>query len=228
MGIWARLYWEPCWTKLGTTKRLYWQWWQPQNWIDEYSDLCWYLVGTICCFDPFSFNSLEPLKTFGRHSGPNIFQLYFVGHSVHMPVCPFKVPVCAFHGVSPVCPRSTYFWKTLERRVVLWFQRTFITIAIELSENGRCGLLVALCWTYYNLWSPIRGRYERLYRQLYSNIPATWLDGTGKIPCIGYQSLVYPNCPRTCQIHPLEAPGLICANQVFIRLIMSWKLSDLF
>ena len=29
----------------------------------------------------------------------------------------------------------------------------------EKSENGRCGLLVALCWTYHNLWSPIRGRY---------------------------------------------------------------------
>ena len=49
-----------------------------------------------------------------------------------------------------------------------------------------------------------------LFRQLYSNIPATWLHSTGKMPYIGYKSLVYPNCPRARQIHPLEAQGKGC------------------
>ena len=72
---------------------------------------------------PFSFNSLGLLKTFGRGSEPNIFgKLHvFVGHSVHVPVCPFmsfpRASVCVpqgVHGLSTV----HLFLQNLGKRVV--------------------------------------------------------------------------------------------------------------
>ena len=66
---------------------------------------------------------------------------HFVGHSV--PVCPLHVRVCAFHGVSTVCPRSSYLWKTLEKRVVFWLQRIFIKIVINLKSHR---MVDVDCW----------------------------------------------------------------------------------
>ena len=117
-GIWARLYWQPCWTILGTTKYLY----IGNNgkpriesiniiiYINKYYTKFWSIV------DQF-FKIVESIwSAFWAEYIPKV--AYFAGHSIHvpirpfhLPVCPFHVPICMFHEVSTVCPRSTYFWK---------------------------------------------------------------------------------------------------------------------
>ena len=154
----------------------------------EYNDLCWYLVGTIRCFDPFSFNSLRPLKTFGRHSGPNIFQLYFVGHSVHVPRASISFP-----RASMSVPRGVPGLSTFHLLLKNPGKKSGVVTSANLyqdsrhwtqkAENGRCGLLVALCWRYYNLWSPVRGRYEP--------IPAIVFEHTSNMARWYWQNTLY-------------------------------------